>query len=603
MKDRLQRVPFTRPVHVQWAGAASRARRMLAGNLSLGGMFVRSNVAVAPGTKLSVALEARGRALPFAEAEVIWSSDPSQPTPPGRLPGFGLRFLRFLHPRAPALLDFLVRRPAAPAPEDLSHAIQSAPTTDPGAPATAAGSAPQARPPEDFMQTTLNELGAAGHASSPTWTLDLEPRASNPDEDRETRLPTPESAPASALEAADSGARVGTAVVLVAFLVIVAVGLLWVIRRDATPDARAPHRTAEVAEAGTHEIVPPAPGSGAVFADSDSAAAPAHEAVREGPNSVTARGSAAAARAVTSAPANEVLPADPDSPAARGSAAGVPAVADAPEHDAPSADRDSPATRGSPARARAATVAPEHDAALADPDSAATRRSLATARAAAIAPGHHAAPADPDSPAARGSPATARAAAAAPEHDAVPANPNALTARGSPAAVHAVASASAHEALPAGPNVQPTRGSATAAHAVGSPPAHGAKPSAADRDALAARGSVAPAHGVTSTHIDLKAGGAEAVSISRSGRVLIARLDLAPGAEIERTFVLSGPSRAVIDLRGPSPRSSVKRPSTAPIVEGVRVGARAGGTRVVLDLSAPASAAMVVNGTVRIDLQ
>jgi uncharacterized protein (TIGR02266 family) len=72
-------------------GAAQPHQWLLAGNLSLGGLFVRSSEPLPVGTHVTLELEARGQTLPFAEAEVVWHrNDPADE--PGTLPGVGLRF-------------------------------------------------------------------------------------------------------------------------------------------------------------------------------------------------------------------------------------------------------------------------------------------------------------------------------------------------------------------------------------------------------------------------------------------------------------------------------------------------------------------------------
>jgi hypothetical protein len=69
-------------------------------NLSLGGMFViNDGEPVLCGTRVSLALEASGRLLDFAQAEVVHCA----PT------GFGVRFIH-LRPRARALVEHLVAR-------------------------------------------------------------------------------------------------------------------------------------------------------------------------------------------------------------------------------------------------------------------------------------------------------------------------------------------------------------------------------------------------------------------------------------------------------------------------------------------------------------
>jgi AMIN domain len=56
------------------------------------------------GTKVALSLEAGGHALPFAEAEVVWNRPDA---PEAGTPGFGVRFERFLHPRAQELVAYL----------------------------------------------------------------------------------------------------------------------------------------------------------------------------------------------------------------------------------------------------------------------------------------------------------------------------------------------------------------------------------------------------------------------------------------------------------------------------------------------------------------
>ncbi len=78
------------------------------------------------GTKVALSLEAGGQTLPFAEAEVVWS----RATATGTQPGFGVRFERFLHPRAQELVTYLCSnldraRPLklAPNPQRLRRAL------------------------------------------------------------------------------------------------------------------------------------------------------------------------------------------------------------------------------------------------------------------------------------------------------------------------------------------------------------------------------------------------------------------------------------------------------------------------------------------------
>ena len=80
---------------------------MLASNLSKEGMFLRMPTPFDAGTKVALSLEAGGRVLPFAQAEVVWR-DLDEAKSPGRAAGFGVRFTGFLHPRAHELVDYLV---------------------------------------------------------------------------------------------------------------------------------------------------------------------------------------------------------------------------------------------------------------------------------------------------------------------------------------------------------------------------------------------------------------------------------------------------------------------------------------------------------------
>lgn len=438
MKDRLHRIAFTRPVYVHVAGSAERAHRLLAGNLSRGGMFVRSGHALIPGTRVTVALEAKGQPRAFAEGEVVWAAPRESTTTDAALPGFGVRFVRFLHSRSEDLLDFLIHRQAAHLPPELANQQIGESGTD---------DAPDARPPRDFMNTPINDLAGSTHKNitDPQWAKSAEQDppvpeqheerdagegdAQTPDSEQSWFL-QPDTHPASALDAADAGARVGAAVVLVTFLVVVAGGLLWLIKRDAA-----------------------APGAGAPTAQLDEAMESDDPFVEEldAPAHVTAP-----------IPAHAKPPADPSTPRLR--------------HDA-QGERTRDAAPG------------------------------------AISP-----------------PSPAPAAASPAESTKTP--------------------------------------SAVIAGMV-------------KRTALAS-------------------GAARSVSLSRSGKVATAQVELLSGASIDRVFVLSKPDRVVVDLNGPSPKGSAQSAVGAAGVETLRVGARAGGTRLVFDVTAPASSATVVDGAVRI---
>lgn len=98
---------FRHPVRITSLGVEPRIIRTLTANLSLRGTFIRMPEPFATGTKLALALEVGGCALPFAEGEVVWSR-PRESQMPGRYAGAGVRFSRFLHPRAPELVHYLV---------------------------------------------------------------------------------------------------------------------------------------------------------------------------------------------------------------------------------------------------------------------------------------------------------------------------------------------------------------------------------------------------------------------------------------------------------------------------------------------------------------
>jgi hypothetical protein len=96
--SRPPRVPFERLLGVTPAGGP-HALELSASNLSLGGMFVQAGEAPPAGTRVALTLEAAGRWLDFAEAEVAWVG----------ARGFGVRFTQ-LKPRARALIEHLVAR-------------------------------------------------------------------------------------------------------------------------------------------------------------------------------------------------------------------------------------------------------------------------------------------------------------------------------------------------------------------------------------------------------------------------------------------------------------------------------------------------------------
>lgn len=98
LQERSSRAPLKHPVRVTIAG--ERVVRVLSGDISPNGMFLQMAEPPEPGTVVTMAFEAGGKVLPFAEGEVAWRRG-------GERGGFGVRFTRFLHARAGALIQFL----------------------------------------------------------------------------------------------------------------------------------------------------------------------------------------------------------------------------------------------------------------------------------------------------------------------------------------------------------------------------------------------------------------------------------------------------------------------------------------------------------------
>lgn len=111
LTPRAERVPFSRAVVVTPVDGSLPEMKLQGANLSKSGMFVKSADALPPGTKVSLSLEAKGQEFPFAEAEVVWQR-PAEKATDEVIPGFGLRFVNFLHPRAPELVDALLDKAA-----------------------------------------------------------------------------------------------------------------------------------------------------------------------------------------------------------------------------------------------------------------------------------------------------------------------------------------------------------------------------------------------------------------------------------------------------------------------------------------------------------
>ena len=98
VQDRSSRALLKHPIRVTIAG--ERVVRVLSGDISPNGMFLMMAEPPEPGTVVTLAFEAGGQVLPFAEGEVAWKRANARG-------GFGVRFTRYLHPRAKALVDFL----------------------------------------------------------------------------------------------------------------------------------------------------------------------------------------------------------------------------------------------------------------------------------------------------------------------------------------------------------------------------------------------------------------------------------------------------------------------------------------------------------------
>jgi hypothetical protein len=81
--------------------------RTLTANVSQKGMFVRMPEPLPMGTRVALSLEAGGRALALAQAEVVWARHEESHLP-GRFAGCGVRFTDFLHPRGRDLVEYLV---------------------------------------------------------------------------------------------------------------------------------------------------------------------------------------------------------------------------------------------------------------------------------------------------------------------------------------------------------------------------------------------------------------------------------------------------------------------------------------------------------------
>lgn len=106
-QKRMSRVRFKHPIRVVTLEGQPRVIRTLTANVSRKGLFLRMPEPLPLGTKVALSLEAGGRALALAQAEVVWGRV-QQSQLPGRFPGCGVRFTEFMHPRAQELVDYLV---------------------------------------------------------------------------------------------------------------------------------------------------------------------------------------------------------------------------------------------------------------------------------------------------------------------------------------------------------------------------------------------------------------------------------------------------------------------------------------------------------------
>ncbi len=121
-QQRESRVRFQHPIRVVTLERQPRVIRTVTSNVSRDGLFVRMPEPLPTGTKVALSLEAGGRALALAQAEVVWTgADTTEVTE--RFPGCGVKFTEFMHPRAEELVRYLVHnldqgKPLALAPPE-----------------------------------------------------------------------------------------------------------------------------------------------------------------------------------------------------------------------------------------------------------------------------------------------------------------------------------------------------------------------------------------------------------------------------------------------------------------------------------------------------
>lgn len=105
-QKRASRVRFKHPIRVVTLGESPRVLRTWTGNMSRRGLFLRMPEPLPKGTKVALSLEAGGRALALAQAEVVWGRGENSFSED--VPGCGVRFTEFMHPRAQELVGYLV---------------------------------------------------------------------------------------------------------------------------------------------------------------------------------------------------------------------------------------------------------------------------------------------------------------------------------------------------------------------------------------------------------------------------------------------------------------------------------------------------------------
>lgn len=121
-QQRDSRVRFQHPIRVVTLEGQPRVIRTVTSNVSRDGLFLRMPEPLPPGMRVALSLEAGGRALALAQAEVVWTgADTTEVTE--RFPGCGVKFTEFMHPRAEELVQYLVHnldkgKPLALAPPE-----------------------------------------------------------------------------------------------------------------------------------------------------------------------------------------------------------------------------------------------------------------------------------------------------------------------------------------------------------------------------------------------------------------------------------------------------------------------------------------------------